>query len=108
MGMNGFKFEWKNIADTPARTLFDGVRVRDLWRGENGAKAQFLEMDAGTCWEGKDVHEPGPEEVYVVSGVLNDGIRDYPAGTFLHAPAESWHIPQTATGCTLFVFYPEG
>ena len=103
-----FEFVWMNAADAPIRELFKGVRVRDLWQGENGRKALILEMDAGTCWEGRDIHAPGAEEVYVVSGVFNDGIRDYPAGTFLHAPANSWHVPQTKTGCTLFVFYPEG
>ncbi|SKU71337.1 Putative anti-ECFsigma factor, ChrR [Mycobacteroides abscessus subsp. abscessus] len=46
--------------------------------------------------------------MYVVSGVLNDGVNDYPAGTFLHAPAESWHIPQSDQGCVLFLFYPQG
>ncbi|MDT5269347.1 MAG: hypothetical protein QOH49_1533 [Acidobacteriota bacterium] len=55
-----------------------------------------------------DVHEPGPEEVFVVSGVFNDGVRDYPAGSFIHAPAGSSHVPQSRTGCVLFVFYPEG
>jgi len=46
--------------------------------------------------------------VYVVSGVFNDGVRDYPAGSFTHNPAGSSHVPQSKTGCTLFVFYPEG
>ena len=23
-------------------------------------------------------------------------------------PAGSWHVPSTTTGCTLFLFYPEG
>jgi anti-sigma factor ChrR (cupin superfamily) len=54
------------------------------------------------------VHEPGAEEVYVVSGVFNDGVRDYAAGSFIHNPAGSSHIPQSKTGCTLFVFYPQG
>lgn len=54
------------------------------------------------------MHEPGPEEVHVVSGVFNDGVRDYPAGTFIHNPAGSSHVPQSETGCTLFLFYPEG
>lgn len=54
------------------------------------------------------MHGPGPEEVYVVSGAFHDGFREYPAGTFIHAPAGSSHIPQTSTGCTLFVFYPRG
>ena len=65
-------------------------------------------MDPDTSWPHRDVHEPGPEEVYVVAGTFNDGARDYPAGTFLHAPAGSWHVPATTTGCTLFLFYPEG
>jgi quercetin dioxygenase-like cupin family protein len=91
-----------------AREVFDGVRARPLWKGPTGAHAQLLEMDAGSSWPRRDVHEPGPEEVYVVSGVFNDGAREYPAGTFLHAPAGSWHVPQSETGCTLFVFYPEG
>nr|WP_052230419.1 cupin domain-containing protein [Streptomyces sp. CT34] len=101
-------YVWSAVQDAPVREIFPGIRVRPLWTGDDGAKAQVLEMDPHTCWEGVDVHEPGPEEVYVVSGVFHDGEREYPAGSFLHAPAGSWHIPQTTTGCTLFVFYPEG
>ncbi|MGV9386465.1 hypothetical protein ACWDRB_62430 [Nonomuraea sp. NPDC003707] len=65
-------------------------------------------MDANTSWQGVDVHEPDPEEVFVVSGLFNDGDRDYPASSFIHAAAGSSHIPQTTTSCTLFLFYPEG
>ncbi|WP_327334141.1 cupin domain-containing protein [Streptomyces anulatus] len=101
-------YVWSAAHDAPTHEIFPGIRVRPLWSGGNGAKAQLLEMDPHTCWEGVDVHEPGPEEVFVVSGVFNDGQRDYPAGSFIHAPAGSWHIPQTTSGCTLFVFYPEG
>jgi anti-sigma factor ChrR (cupin superfamily) len=92
---------------SPVRELFPGIRLRPLWTGAR-PKAHVLEMDPNTCWVGLDVHEPGPEEVFVVSGVFNDGDRDYPAGTFLDAPAGSSHGPQTVTGCTLFLFYPEG
>lgn len=101
-------YVWSAAHDAPTRELFPGIRLRPLWSGVNGAKAQLLEMDPHTCWEGIDVHEPGPEEVFVVSGVFNDGERDYSAGTFIHAPAGSSHVPQTTSGCTLFVFYPEG
>lgn len=90
------------------RELFPGIRLRPLWKGANGATANVVEFDAGSRWEGKDVHATGPEEVYVVSGVFDDGFTDYPAGTFIHCPAQSWHIPQSRTGCVLFVFYPEG
>jgi len=97
-----------SLDDTPVREVFPGVRLRPLWKGATGAHANVLEMDPGASWPGPDVHEPGPEEVFVLAGTFNDGARDYPAGTFLHAPAGSWHLPATTTGCTLFLFYPEG
>ncbi|HSP17130.1 MAG TPA: cupin domain-containing protein [Thermoanaerobaculia bacterium] len=96
-------------ADTaPVLDRFPGFRVRPLWTGSNGAKAQLVEMEAGAKWVGLERHEPGPEEVYVVSGIFNDGVRDYPAGTFIHNPAGSAHVPQSSSGCVLFLFYPEG
>jgi anti-sigma factor ChrR (cupin superfamily) len=101
-------YVWSNVQDAAVRELFPGIRLRSLWSGDNGATAHVLEMDPNTCWEGVDVHDPGPEEVFVISGTFNDGDRDYPAGSFIHAPAGSSHIPQTTTGCTLFLFYPEG
>jgi quercetin dioxygenase-like cupin family protein len=94
--------------EVPAREVFPHVSLRTLWKGGNGAVAALLEIGPGGSWPKRDVHEPGPEEVYVVAGVFNDGARDYPAGTFLHAPAGSWHVPASAGGCTLFLFYPEG
>ncbi|MFG1627209.1 cupin domain-containing protein [Kribbella sp. NPDC049227] len=100
-------YEWATVDDAPVRELFPGITLRSLWT--NGvASAHVLRMDPGSCWEGIDVHDPGPEEVYVVDGVFNDGIRDYPAGSFIHAPAGSSHVPQSEKGCTLFLFYPEG
>jgi hypothetical protein len=101
-------FEWAHVQAAPVKELFPGIRLRPLWAVQGGASAQVLEMDANTSWEGLDVHQPGPEEVFVVSGTFNDGIRDYPAGSFIHCPAGSSHVPQTKTGCTLFVFYPQG
>ncbi|MFJ1460320.1 cupin domain-containing protein [Nocardia wallacei] len=101
-------YEWNSVANAPARELFPGIRLHPLWSGSNGAKAFVLQMDPGASWSGIDVHQPGPEEVYVVAGTFNDGFRDYPAGSFIHAPAGSSHVPQTTEGCTLFLFYPEG
>lgn len=100
----------KHAEDVPAKEIFPGIRIRLLYKGggEHAPKALVLEMEAGSCWPELDIHEPGPEEVYVIEGVLNDGERDYRAGSFLHSPAGSSHVPQTRTGCKLFVFYPEG
>jgi hypothetical protein len=89
------------------RSPGEGIRVRELWR--DGVKtAMEVEIAAGARWPGVDHHVPGPEEVYVVSGDFGDGANVYPAGTFLHHPAGSSHVPQSVGGCRLFVFYPEG
>jgi anti-sigma factor ChrR (cupin superfamily) len=97
---------WSELKDAPVKERAQGIRLRTLWEGADGASAHVLEIDPGSCWVGLDVHEPGPEEVYVVSGIFNDGLRSYPAGTFIHNPAGSAHVPQSETGCVLFVFYP--
>ena len=97
--------QWESA---PATELFPGVRLRHLWNGENGAKAKILEIDAGASFPILDVHAPGPEEVFVLRGTFSDGVHDYPAGTFIHHPAGSAHVPQSKDGCALFVFFPEG
>lgn len=99
---------WKELKDAETKDLYPGVRISKLWQGENNAKALVVEIAAGASFQEIDVHEPGPEEVFVVSGVFNDGVRDYPAGTFIHNPAGSSHLPQSQTGCSLFLFFPEG
>ena len=96
---------WRDI---PAKEIFPGVRMHDLWRGENGAMAKILEFDAGAAFTELDVHAPGPEEVFVVSGTFSDGVHEYPAGSFIHNPAGSAHVPQSKDGCVIFVFFPEG
>ncbi len=97
---------WSKVEDSPSQRVFEGIRSRPLWQGETGRQAMVVELDPGAVWEGMDVHTDSAEEVYVLSGTFNDGIRDYPAGTFIHHPIGSSHIPQSKTGCTLFIFYP--
>jgi len=92
----------------PANEIFPGIHMRILWQGTNGAKALILEIDAGARFTTLDSHFPGPEEVFVISGVFNDGVHDYPAGTFIHNPVGSAHFPQSKQGCVIFVFFPEG
>ena len=89
------------------RPLGEGIRVREIWQ-EGVKRALEVEFDPGAQWPGIDHHVPGPEEVYVLSGDLDDGANVYRAGTFLHHPAGSSHSPRSAEGCRLFVFYPEG
>ncbi len=97
-----------NWRDVPAREIFPGIRMHDVWQGTNGAKAIVMEIDAGARFATLDFHSPGPEEVFVVSGVFNDGVHDYQAGTFIHNPAGSAHVPQSESGCVIFALFPEG
>ncbi len=99
---------WSHVDDVPARPFAEGITLRQLWRDPADRSAHIVDIAPGAVWPKLDVHEPGPEEVFVVSGVFNDGVRDYPAGSFIHCPAGSSHVPQSTTGCRLFVFYPEG
>jgi anti-sigma factor ChrR (cupin superfamily) len=95
-------------ADAPSKQIFPGVVRRDLWSSSSGAKALILEFAPGAKFLALDEHYPGPEEVFVLSGVFNDGVHDYPAGTFIHSPTGSAHVPQSKEGCVLFVFFPQG
>lgn len=97
---------WQSIEDSPLQPVSEGISVRQLWQGEASARAMVVEIAPGGQWNGVDVHEDSSEEVFVVSGVFSDGVRDYPAGTFIHHPVGSSHVPQSTTGCKLFIFYP--
>lgn len=95
--------------DVPATDLvYPGFSIRLLWSAPNGRKALIFEIAPGAVYPDLDVHAPGAEEVFVVSGTFCDGKNTYPAGTFLHHPAGSSHVPQSTDGCMLFVFFPEG
>ena len=98
---------WKSIEDSPAQYVSEGILVRQLWQGESSAQAMVVEISPGAKWDGIDIHTDNSEEVFVISGVFNDGIRDYSAGTFIHHPVGSSHVPQSETGCRLFIFYPQ-
>jgi quercetin dioxygenase-like cupin family protein len=89
------------------RTPAGGITVTELW--QDGARhALRVDLEPGAKWPEADHHVPGPEEVYVLSGDFGDGAQRFPAGTFIHHPAGTSHVPQSEGGCSLFVFYPEG
>ena len=95
------------MQDIMVQEVSSGISVRQLWQGDAGARAVMVDIAPGAQWDGVDFHQDNSEEVLVMSGVFNDGTRNYPAGTFIHHPVGSSHIPQSKTGCTLFIFYPE-
>jgi mannose-6-phosphate isomerase-like protein (cupin superfamily) len=98
---------WSNAENIPVQEAMRGIFVRQLWAGEAGEKAVMVEIAPGAQWDGVDFHQDRSEEVFVVRGVFNDGTRDYSEGTFIHHPVGSSHVPQSKTGCTLFIFHPK-
>jgi len=103
----GGRFECVLPGEVEPRLVAPGFRVFDLW-AKDGRRAQLVKIAPGAIYPGRDLHEPGPEEVYVVAGTFDDGEREYPAGSFIHCPRGSWHRPGSASGCVLFLFYPDG
>lgn len=97
---------WQDVP--PKELCHPSFSTRLLWSQPDGRKALMFEIAPGAVYPELDVHSPGPEEVFVVSGTFCDGEKTYPAGTFIHHPAGSSHIPQSQEGCVLFVFFPEG
>ncbi|WP_330239124.1 cupin domain-containing protein [Streptomyces sp. NBC_00525] len=62
---------------------------------------------AGGAAFGEDRH--GVREiVHVMEGEFGDGRDVWPAGTVICGEPGSVHHPQSATGCTLLVIYPDG
>lgn len=96
-----------NSKQQESQEIFSGIHVKSMWQGATKGKAVVVTIAPGSKWQGVDTHQTSSEEIFVVDGVFNDGDRDYQAGTFIHYPVGSSHIPQSATGCTLFVFYPD-
>lgn len=97
---------WKSEEDADVQQVSEGIYARQLWQGRSSAQAVVVEIAAGAKWDGIDAHLDNSEEVFVISGVFNDGVRDYSEGTFIHHPIGSCHVPQSKTGCKLFIFYP--
>jgi anti-sigma factor ChrR (cupin superfamily) len=98
---------WNHVNDLPPQEIYPGV-FRKTLHTEGDFKVLLVEIGAGRKFLELDVHEPGPEEVYVVEGVFNDGVRNYPAGSFIHNPKGSTHVPQSKDGCKILVIFPKG
>lgn len=101
------KVVFANWKQQPEQEIFSGIQVYSVWQGKTKGKAVVVTIKPGCKWQGVDFHEDSSEEIFVISGTFNDGERDYEAGTFIHYPVGSSHIPQSDTGCNLFVFHPD-
>jgi anti-sigma factor ChrR (cupin superfamily) len=99
---------WHHVDSLSSKELYPGVFRKTVHSQEDGFKILLVEIGAGRKFLELDVHEPGPEEVYVLEGVFNDGERDYPAGSFVHNPKGSAHVPQSKDGCKILVIFPRG
>lgn len=86
--------------------LLPGIFLRKLWAGDSGQHASVVEFKPEAVFP-LHTHITGPEQLYVISGTLNDGERDYPEGSFIHNPLGSSHIPNSKSGCVVLVISEE-
>ena len=100
-------FSTKVVIDTnrlvwvqsPAR----GVKRKFLDRvGNEVARASSLVRYAAKSSFAAHKHQGG-EEILVLEGTFSDENGDYPAGTYLRNPPDSFHAPYSEDGCTIFV-----
>jgi anti-sigma factor ChrR (cupin superfamily) len=96
--------------DVPSVDYYPGVRKRTLLASgaPSGPRVLQVEIDAGKMFLDLDVHNSGPEYIYVVEGIFGDGAHEYSPGTFIQHRAGSSHIPQSKSGCKLIVILPSG
>jgi ChrR Cupin-like domain len=103
-----------HVGDAETSEVGNGIVVHRLYRSgpePTARRALLVRFPANSQWPGVDVHEPGPEDVYVVRGTfhgLTGEASVHGPGTFLHCAAGTSHAPSTETGGELFVYYPEG
>ena len=81
----------------------DGVSRVHLERvaEESGHTTSFVKFEPDSFFS-QHSHPKG-EEIFVLEGVFSDEYGDYPAGTYIRNPPDSYHKPFTRVGCTLFV-----
>lgn len=58
-------------------------------------------------WQANTIFQPhthiGGEEIFVLEGTFEDEFGEYPQGTWLRNPSNSFHTPFTKEGCVIFV-----
>ena len=74
---------WYDMANLPTVEPYPGVTRRTLIN-QDGYRILAGRIDAEAKFLDLDVHEPGPEEVFVLGGVFNDRIRGRAASPFIH------------------------
>lgn len=97
-----------NWKDVEGKEVAPGIRERAIWSGDEGKRAVVFEFEAGAKFPGIDAHLTGPEQIFVISGVFNDGEKNHNEGSFINNPVGSAHIPQSETGCAVLIIFPEG
>ncbi|MEC4683667.1 MAG: cupin domain-containing protein [Nitrospirota bacterium] len=80
--------------------LVDGLNVLPLFSGGT-ANTALVRWDPGTVFQPH--RHFGGEEILVLSGVFEDELGTYPAGTWIRSPHMSRHDPFSTPGCTIFV-----
>ena len=65
---------------------------------ESGHTTSIVQYEAGSAFSSHS--HPLGEEIFVLEGVFSDEFGNYPAGTYIHMPKGSAHVPQSKFAIT--------
>jgi hypothetical protein len=96
-------FAWSSTDLCTRQVIAEGVTVDTLWWDEGGSRALILRFAAAATMSCDHPLACCRIEAFVYAGAIADHLRAYPAGTFIHTPAEQPRTWWSADGAELFV-----
>jgi hypothetical protein len=96
---------WQSL---PATTIYPGIRKHDLWQGTMAQGRWYWNSTVARDSPISMFMAPDRKKFLLSRAFFSDGRHKYPAGSFIHSPAGTAHVPQSKEGCVILVFFPAG
>lgn len=91
------------LDDVIPNEITKGVKQYKFKENSDGKLTAIYKFDKNSKLPFIDKHDLFDEYIFVISGVFNDGNKEYKEGSFIINPKGTSHIPQSKEGCTILV-----
>ncbi|RBQ32205.1 hypothetical protein CRU92_00415 [Arcobacter sp. FW59] len=91
------------LDDIIPNEITKGVKQYKLKENNDGKLTAIYKFEENSKLPFIDKHDLFDEYIFVISGVFNDGNKEYKEGSFIINPKGTSHIPQSEEGCTILV-----
>ena len=98
---------WSNADCVEPVTVQVGLVVSSLWADELRRHAAIVELLPGGTWR-RTRDAAAEAAMFVLAGVLEDEVRSYPRGTFIHRPEGHDAVLRSRDGCQVLVLETNG